>query len=80
MTEDDKRQVMRIIMDDPEQYHWTNPIRDLIVYGVSNRIAGFELWEVESSLDEVTIREEFATSPDAIKSEIREHGTLLYAS
>ena len=79
MTEDDKRQVMRIIMDDPDQYHWSNPIRDLIVYGVSNRIRGFELWEVESPLDEATIREEFATSPDTIKSEIRQHGTLLYA-
>jgi len=79
MTEDDRQQVMRMIMDDPEQYHWSNPIRDLIVYGVSNRMAGFELWEVESSLDEATIRQEFTTSPDTIKSEIRQHGTLLYA-
>jgi hypothetical protein len=80
MTEDDRRQVMRIIMDDPEQHHWSNPIRDLIVYGVSNRMAGFELWEVESPLDEATIRLEFVTSADPIKSEIRQHGTLLYSS
>lgn len=79
MTEDDKRQVIRIIMDDPEQHHWSNPIRDLIVYGVSNRIAGFELWEVDSLLDEDTIRLEFVHSPDTIKSEIRQHGTLLYS-
>lgn len=67
-------------MDDPEQHHWCNPIRDLIVYGVSNRMAGFELWEVDSALDEVTIRQEFEAASTAIKSEIRQHGTLLYAS
>ena len=80
MTEDDRRQVMRIIMDEQEQYHWSNPIRDLIVYGVSNRMTRFELWEVESPLDETTIREEFDTFADTIKSRIRQHGTLLYAS
>ena len=80
MTEDTKRQVIRIIMDDPAKDLHSNPIRDLIVHAVSNRIPGFELWEVDSYLDETTIREEFDTSPDTIKSEIREHGTLLYAS
>ena len=80
LTEEDKRQVMRILMDDPAKDLQSNPIRDIIVHAVSNGIKGFELWEVNSYLKDADIQKEFITSPDIIKSEIRQHGTLIFAS
>lgn len=79
MTEDDKLQFVRILSDDPAKDLHSNPIRDLIVSAVSNKVGGFELWEVDSHLDEDTIRQEFEAMPDTIKSEIRENGNLLYS-
>lgn len=79
MTEDDKRQFVRILIDDPAKDLHSNPIRDLIVSAVSNKVSGFELWEVDSHLDEDTIRQEFEVIPEVIKSEIRETGNLIYA-
>lgn len=78
LTAHEKELLVMILLEDPARKLVSNPIRDLIVHGVSTGIPGFELWEVASSLDEDQLIAEFTETPETIKQEIRESGKLIY--
>ena len=80
LTANEKELIVMILQEDPAHKTTSNPVRELIVHGVSNRVSGFELWEVVSPLSEEQLITEFIESPHTTKQEIREVGELIYSA
>ena len=79
-TEHDKQYIVDILADRIDPKLVGNPVRSMIIDGVSRGLKGLELWCVASSLTEEELITEFNQSPEEMKEEIRNMGELIYTT
>jgi hypothetical protein len=77
LTKNEQENIIAVLKDEPVRY--TNPIQYMIMRARYNPQRHYEIYVVDSELDEVSIEEMFNTNPQVIVDAIRNVGHMLYS-
>lgn len=77
VTECEQENMISILKEEPIKHR--NPLQHMILRAQFNPQRHYEIYAFESEMDEVSIRDVFENSPQAIVDFIRENGKKLYS-